>query len=153
MERNDCPAVMKNPAICGGEYIFGGSRVPVRSLFDNLRDGATVHEFVQWFPVFSMHCTNTEVYRVVPSEKQVAPPYLAFARRASDRNLGGNQSSPKQKKIPYKHAHGPIISPNSNTPLVRSHFLKTKGGIKGILSPQPIVFSSELPDFLGQGPI
>jgi len=119
MDWNDCPAVMKNSAICGGEYIFGGSRVPVRSLFENLRDGATVHGFVQWFPVFSMHCTNTEVYRVVPSEKQVAPPYLVFSRRASDRNLGGNQSSPKRKnplqtrprpdnQPQFAHSTGPI---------------------------------------------
>ena len=58
MDWNDSPAVMKNPAISGGEYIFVGSRVSVRALLENLRDGATVHEFVQWFPGVSLESTR-----------------------------------------------------------------------------------------------
>ncbi|MGZ3676643.1 MAG: DUF433 domain-containing protein, partial [Ktedonobacterales bacterium] len=27
-----------------------GTRVPVAALFENLRDGATVAEFLEWFP-------------------------------------------------------------------------------------------------------
>ena len=30
--------------------MFRGTRVPVRSLFENLEDGATVDEFLEWFP-------------------------------------------------------------------------------------------------------
>ena len=31
-------------------WVFRGTRVPIRALFENLRDGATVEEFVEWFP-------------------------------------------------------------------------------------------------------
>jgi uncharacterized protein (DUF433 family) len=31
-------------------WVFRDTRVPVRSLFENLEDGATIDEFVEWFP-------------------------------------------------------------------------------------------------------
>ncbi|MGZ3598672.1 MAG: DUF433 domain-containing protein, partial [Ktedonobacterales bacterium] len=33
-----------------GAWRFRGTRVPVAALFENLRDGATVAEFLEWFP-------------------------------------------------------------------------------------------------------
>jgi len=33
-----------------GVWVFRGTRVPVAALFENLRDGATVDEFLDWFP-------------------------------------------------------------------------------------------------------
>ena len=33
-----------------GAWVFRGTRVPVASLFENLRDGATVDEYLEWFP-------------------------------------------------------------------------------------------------------
>lgn len=30
--------------------MFANTRVPVRALFENLEDGATVDQFVEWFP-------------------------------------------------------------------------------------------------------
>jgi len=33
-----------------GAWLFRGTRVPVSSLFENLRDGATVEQFLDWFP-------------------------------------------------------------------------------------------------------
>jgi uncharacterized protein (DUF433 family) len=29
---------------------FSGTRVPISALFENLRDGATIEEFLEWFP-------------------------------------------------------------------------------------------------------
>jgi len=58
MNWNDCPGILRNPEICGGEYIFTGSRVPVRALFENLRDGASVQEFSQWFPSVSLEAAG-----------------------------------------------------------------------------------------------
>lgn len=43
-------AVERNPDKLGGVWIFRGTRVPVSALFENLRDGATVEEFLTWFP-------------------------------------------------------------------------------------------------------
>ena len=45
-----CRAVEQNPGIASGAWVFCGTRVPVRALFDNLEDGATVAEFLAWFP-------------------------------------------------------------------------------------------------------
>ena len=33
-----------------GAWTFKGTRVPVKALFENLEDGATVEQFIQWFP-------------------------------------------------------------------------------------------------------
>lgn len=33
-----------------GALVFHGTRVPVAALFENLRDGATVDQFLEWFP-------------------------------------------------------------------------------------------------------
>jgi uncharacterized protein (DUF433 family) len=46
----ECNSVVKNPEIMSGEYVFRGTRVPVRALFQNLEDGASLEEFLQWFP-------------------------------------------------------------------------------------------------------
>lgn len=45
-----CPAVERDPEKVGGAWVFGGTRVPVASFFENLRDGATVEQFLDWFP-------------------------------------------------------------------------------------------------------
>ena len=50
MSWQECPSVVKNPEIMSGEYVFRGTRVPVRALFQNLEDGASLEEFLQWFP-------------------------------------------------------------------------------------------------------
>ena len=45
-----CKAVERHPDKLGGVWVFRGSRVPVSALFENLRDGATVEQFLEWFP-------------------------------------------------------------------------------------------------------
>ncbi len=44
-----CPAVERQEGKVSGAWLFRGTRVPVRALFENLRDGATVDEFLEWF--------------------------------------------------------------------------------------------------------
>ncbi len=36
--------------ILGGRPVFRGTRVPVDALWNNLADGATLEEFLEWFP-------------------------------------------------------------------------------------------------------
>jgi len=45
-----CKAVERNTGKLGGAWVFQGTRVPVSALFENLRDGATVEQFLEWFP-------------------------------------------------------------------------------------------------------
>jgi uncharacterized protein (DUF433 family) len=45
-----CPAVERDPHRVSGAWVFRGTRVPVAALFENLRDGASVDDFLEWFP-------------------------------------------------------------------------------------------------------
>lgn len=38
------------PGKVSGQLVFKGTRVPVSALFENLRDGASIAEFLEWFP-------------------------------------------------------------------------------------------------------
>ena len=42
--------ITTNPNILGGTPVFAGSRVPVESLFDYLKRGRSVDEFLEQFP-------------------------------------------------------------------------------------------------------
>ena len=42
--------IERDPAKVSGEWVFAGTRVPLAALFENLKDGATVDEFLEWFP-------------------------------------------------------------------------------------------------------
>jgi len=50
MDWSDCPEVERVPGKVGGAWLFKGTRVPVKALFENLEGGATIDEFLQWFP-------------------------------------------------------------------------------------------------------
>jgi uncharacterized protein (DUF433 family) len=42
--------VERHPDTVSGAWVFRGTRVPVAALFENLRDGATIDQFLEWFP-------------------------------------------------------------------------------------------------------
>ena len=50
MDWETCTAVERNPGKISGAWAFTGTRVPLYALFENLADGATIDEFVKWFP-------------------------------------------------------------------------------------------------------
>jgi len=45
-----CSAVERDPQKVAGAWVFGGTRVPLSALFENLEGGATVEQFLEWFP-------------------------------------------------------------------------------------------------------
>lgn len=45
-----CPAVEQVPGKVSESFVFCGSRVPVKALFENLEDGASIEDFLNWFP-------------------------------------------------------------------------------------------------------
>lgn len=47
---NSCTAVERSSDRLGGAWVFRKTRVPVKALFENLEDGATVDQFLDWFP-------------------------------------------------------------------------------------------------------
>jgi uncharacterized protein (DUF433 family) len=50
LDWSSCPAVERTPDKVSGAWVFRGTRVPVKALFENLEDGASVDEFLEWFP-------------------------------------------------------------------------------------------------------
>ena len=50
-----CPAVERDPEKVSGAWAFRGTRVPVSALSENLRDGATIDQFLEWFPEVERH--------------------------------------------------------------------------------------------------
>ena len=50
LDWNQCNAVERIAGKVGGVWLFKGTRVPVAALFENLEDGATVSDFLTWFP-------------------------------------------------------------------------------------------------------
>jgi len=43
-------AIERNPTKVSGAWVFRGTRVPVTALFENLKDGASIDQFLEWFP-------------------------------------------------------------------------------------------------------
>lgn len=45
-----CPAVERDLKKVSGAWVFRNTRVPVVALFENLEGGASVDDFLSWFP-------------------------------------------------------------------------------------------------------
>lgn len=67
----DCQAVERDPQRVSGAWIFRGTRVPVRALFENLEDGATVDDFLEWFP--GVHRAQVEAVLKYAESSLLAP--------------------------------------------------------------------------------
>ena len=60
-----CSAVDRAPEKLGGTWCFRGTRLPVAALFEHLDQGATIDEFLEWFPSAS----REQVYAVLDFAK------------------------------------------------------------------------------------
>ena len=50
LDWGDCGHVERSDDKLSGAWVFRGTRVPVRALFENLESGASIDEFLEWFP-------------------------------------------------------------------------------------------------------
>jgi uncharacterized protein (DUF433 family) len=50
MDWSSCPAVERDPEKVSGAWVFRGTRVPLIALFENLEGGASIDDFLSWFP-------------------------------------------------------------------------------------------------------
>ena len=50
LDWGDCLEVERTDDKLSGAWVFRGTRVPVRALFENLETGATIDQFLEWFP-------------------------------------------------------------------------------------------------------
>jgi len=56
---SSCPEVERIAGKVSGTWVFKGTRVPVRALFENLEDGASIDDFLEWFPGVSRQQVET----------------------------------------------------------------------------------------------
>ena len=45
-----CEAVERIEGKVSGAWVFKGTRVPVKALFENIEAGARIDDFLEWFP-------------------------------------------------------------------------------------------------------
>jgi uncharacterized protein (DUF433 family) len=50
LDWTQCRAVERSREKVSGEWLFKGTRIPVRALFENLEGGARIDDFLEWFP-------------------------------------------------------------------------------------------------------
>ena len=50
LDWTQCPAVERKADKMSGAWVFKDTRVPVTALFENLESGATLDNFLEWFP-------------------------------------------------------------------------------------------------------
>lgn len=51
MDSSDLLSILeRDPNKVSGAWVFRGTRVPVAAFFENLKDGASIDEFLEWFP-------------------------------------------------------------------------------------------------------
>ena len=50
LDWSQCPAGERTRGKVSGAWLFKGTRVPVKALFENLESGARIDEFLEWFP-------------------------------------------------------------------------------------------------------
>ena len=70
LDWKDCPAVERVPERVSGVWVFKGTRIPVRALFENLEEGASVDDFLKWFP----GVTRDQVVAVLAHAEQSLTP-------------------------------------------------------------------------------
>jgi uncharacterized protein (DUF433 family) len=70
LEWASCSAVERNADRLGGAWVFKGTRVPVKALFENMEEGADIDDFLEWFQGVS----REQVLAVLAhAEKSLAP--------------------------------------------------------------------------------
>jgi uncharacterized protein (DUF433 family) len=50
LDWSTCAEVERSPLKVSGAWLFKGTRVPVKALFENIEGGATIQEFLDAFP-------------------------------------------------------------------------------------------------------
>ena len=73
LDWSNCVAVERHPRRVSGAWVFAGTRVPVAALFENLEGGATIGEFLEWFPGVTREQVNAVLEHAVRSLAETTP--------------------------------------------------------------------------------
>jgi uncharacterized protein (DUF433 family) len=61
-----------HPSKVSGAWVFPGRRVPVAAFFENLKDGASIDQFLEWFPGVTRTQVEVLLDRALTSLTQMA---------------------------------------------------------------------------------
>ncbi len=50
LDWSTCRAVERDSERVSGAWVFRGTRIPVTALFENIEAGASIDDFLDWFP-------------------------------------------------------------------------------------------------------
>lgn len=64
--------IERHPTKVSGAWVFRGTRVPVTALFENLKDGASIDQFLEWFPGVTREQVEVLLDRALASLTQIA---------------------------------------------------------------------------------
>ena len=64
-----CPVVERDAEKVSGSWVFRGTRVPVVALFENLEGGASIDDFLLWFPGVTKEQVETVLEHTIQSCK------------------------------------------------------------------------------------
>jgi uncharacterized protein (DUF433 family) len=64
--------IERHPTKVSGAWVFRGTRVPIAALFENLKDGASVDQFLEWFPGVTRVQVEVLLDRALASLTQMA---------------------------------------------------------------------------------
>ena len=88
LDWNACPAVERVSDRVSGAWVFKGTRVPVRALFENLEAGATVDDFLRWFPGVTRDQVLAVLAHAIHDSVRIPPLSIGNAWLASARPVG-----------------------------------------------------------------
>ncbi len=69
---SSCQVVEHEAERVSGAWVFRGTRVPVAALFENLEDGSTIEQFVEWFPGVTLEQARAVLEHAARSARVVA---------------------------------------------------------------------------------
>lgn len=72
MDWSGCEVVESRGDKMSGAPVFVGTRIPVATLFENLKAGATIDDFLEWFPGSDREQIEAVLDFVAGSETQEA---------------------------------------------------------------------------------
>ena len=70
MDWSSCSAVERDPDKVSGSWVFRSTRVPVIALFENLEGGASIDDFLSWFPGVTREQVEAVLDYTIQSLKQ-----------------------------------------------------------------------------------
>ncbi|MCU0541249.1 MAG: DUF433 domain-containing protein [Oscillatoriaceae cyanobacterium Prado104] len=90
--------IERHPSKVSGAWVFRGTRVPVAAFFENLKDGASVDQFLEWFPGVTRTQVEVLLDRALASLTQITQ----TSRYRSTRKAAGAYKPPSHSESPLK---------------------------------------------------